>query len=254
MHMGVFIVYRVSMLAIATIALTASTVFGQRGFIREGMNPPRFAPSTGVPTSAFVFCRLRYTSVRTEPMGLGWRTDYPGADTNLMIRASELTKIRAHFDGPESPTHYVVRLTDDALFGCPFVMASDVGTIGLSTEEASRLGQYLLKGGFLWVDDFWGEAAWSQWSREIAKALPPSQYPILDVVPGDSLYRSVFEVARVPQITNIQFWRQTGGFTTSERGAETGGGAPPCDPGSTRPNHGVDVTQHRHCERVGARG
>ena len=49
-------------------------------------------------------------------------------------------------------------------------MASDVGTIGLSQEEAQNLRLYLEKGGFLWVDDFWGEAAWEQWSREFARA------------------------------------------------------------------------------------
>ncbi|MBM3778948.1 MAG: DUF4159 domain-containing protein, partial [Acidimicrobiia bacterium] len=151
----------------------------------------------------------------------GWRTDYPGAETNLMIRVSELTKTRIHFDAPQSPTHYVVRTTDDALFECPFIVASDVGTIGLSPAQAERLGEYLRKGGFLWVDDFWGDAAWNHWSREIGKALPPSEYPITDVEPGHTLYNSMFDVPGVPQITNIQFWRQVGGMSTSERGMES---------------------------------
>ena len=60
-------------------------------------------------------------------------------------------------------------------------MASDVGTIGLSLEEVIHLREYLLKGGFLWVDDFWGGAAWAQWSSEIGRVLPPSEYPIVDL-------------------------------------------------------------------------
>ena len=112
-------------------------------------------------------------------------------------------------------------MTDDALFNCPFTIASDVGTIGISPTEAERLRAYLLKGGFLWVDDFWGTAAWEQWSREIAKVLPPSEYPITDVKLDDPMLRALFEVRKVPQITNIQFWRGVGGATTSERGADS---------------------------------
>ena len=62
-----------------------------------------------------------------------------------------------------------MRLTDDALFHCPFTMATDVGTLEFSPEEAHRLREYLLKGGFLWVDDFWGTPAWEQWSVEIGR-------------------------------------------------------------------------------------
>jgi hypothetical protein len=100
-------------------------------------------------------------------------------------------------------------------------MASDVGTIGLSPEEAPSLRLYLEKGGFLWVDDFWGEAAWDQWSHELARAMPSPDYVIEDVPLSDPIFRSMFEVHKIPQVTGIGFWRAVGGQTTSERGAET---------------------------------
>jgi len=100
-------------------------------------------------------------------------------------------------------------------------MASDVGTIGLTEQEAARLRLYLEKGGFLWVDDFWGNAAWEQWSREFAKAMPPSEYPIEDVPLTDPIFQSMFEVKRVPQVTSIRFWRAAHGRSTSERGEES---------------------------------
>jgi hypothetical protein len=115
----------------------------------------------------------------------------------------------------------VVRLTDDQLFDCPYTVASDVGTMGLTQPEADRLRLYLLKGGFLWVDDFWGDRAWQQWTGQIAKALPPSEYPIVEVPLSDPIFSTQFVVTRVPQITNIQFWRGVQGTTTSERGEET---------------------------------
>jgi hypothetical protein len=159
--------------------------------------------------------------VRREANGAGWRTDYPWGQRHLLIRLSELTKTRVSWLQAGVPHVWLVRFTDDALFGCPYVMASDMGTIGLSDEEAARLRLYLEKGGFLWVDDFWGDAAWEHWSREIGKAMPPAEYPIEDVPLTDPIFRSMFEVKEVPQVTSIRFWRGSGGLSTSERGAES---------------------------------
>jgi hypothetical protein len=100
-------------------------------------------------------------------------------------------------------------------------MASDVGTIGMTADEAAGLRLYLEKGGFLWVDDFWGDAAWAQWTREFAKAMPPDQYPIEEVPLTDPIFQGMFEVKKIPQVTSIRFWRATGGQSTSERGAES---------------------------------
>src|SRR4030095_4330346 len=173
------------------------------------------------PDSGCVVCRLMYTSVRREPSGGGWRTDYPYGEINLSIRFSELTRTRVSWSGQRQPNHYVVRLTDEALFQCPFTIASDVGTIGLRNDEASRLRDYLLKGGFLWVDDFWGSLAWEQWEHEFAKVLPPAEFPIEDVPLSDPIFQSQFNVTAVPQIPNIGFWRGSGGRETSERGDDS---------------------------------
>lgn len=205
--------------AIVTSAALVAGAYAQWGF-RDGRFAARWAPAE-MPDAAFTFCRLAYTSVRSEPAGSGWRTDYPYAEINFMIRLSELTKTSVSFDATREPNHFVVRITDDALFNCPFTMTSDVGTVGFRAEEVERLRAYLLKGGFLWVDDFWGTAAWEQWSREIARVLPPSEFPITDVSLDDPLLRAMFEVRKIPQITNIRFWRGVGGTTTSERGSDS---------------------------------
>jgi hypothetical protein len=213
---------RLFVFATVAAALSVSTALGQFGFGGgEFANiPARYMPRQ-LPDRHFVVCRLQYTSVRREPSGGGWRTDYPYGEINLTTRFSELTRTRVSRDTDGMPNHYVVRLIDNELFECPFTMASDVGTVGLRDDEADQLRQYLLKGGFLWVDDFWGEAAWEQWSRELARVLPPAEYPIEDVSLADPIFRSQFIVDHVPQITNIGFWRRTGGRETSERGEET---------------------------------
>jgi hypothetical protein len=194
-------------------------VLAQRYF-REGSFPARYAPRD-MPDSSFIFCRLAYRSVRMEQSGIGWQTDYPYAEINLMTRLAELTRTRISRDAENTPTHYVLRATDDAMFNCPFVMASDPGTIGFTDAEVERLRLYLLKGGFLWVDDFWGTPAWTQWSSEIARVLPPDQFPIEDVSLTDPLLNAQYRVQVVPQISNFQFWRRSGGRLTSERGADS---------------------------------
>jgi hypothetical protein len=210
----------VPVLAVVLIA-SGGLAYAQFGFGRGDSNAPaRMAPAQ-LPDANFAVCRLMYTSVRREPAGGGWRTDYPYGEINLSIRFSELTRTRVSWVGVRQPNHYVVRLTDDALFQCPFMIASDVGTIGLGSEEARRLRTYLLKGGFLWVDDFWGTLAWEQWSHELAKVFAPEEYPIEDVPVSDPIFQSQFTVSKVPQITNIGFWRRSGGRETSERGDDS---------------------------------
>jgi hypothetical protein len=214
---------RTTIALLATLAASAGYAYAQfgRGFGELGFGEPvRFAPAQ-MPDGNFTVCRIMYTSVRREPSGGGWRTDFPYGEINLMVRLSELTKTPVSFNPAHRPNQWVVRLTDDQLFNCPYTIASDVGTIGLSDAEVTRLRLYLLKGGFLWVDDFWGTAAWEQWSREIARVLPPSEYPIEDIPFEDPIFTAQFSVAKVPQITNIQFWRSVRGQTTSERGPDS---------------------------------
>jgi hypothetical protein len=77
-----------------------------------------------------------------------------------------------------------------------------------------------MKGGFLWVDDFWGEWTLDSWETEISRVLPTADYPVRDIGPEHPLYRAMFSFTRLPQIPSIQFWRMTGG-ETSELGPES---------------------------------
>jgi hypothetical protein len=210
---------RAGVALVVGLVLLGASLSAQRYF-REGSFAAKYAPPQ-MPDGAFIFCRLAYRSVRSEQSGIGWQTDYPYAEINLMTRLAELTRTSISRDAEQTPTHFVVRPTDDTLFNCPFLMASDIGTVGFTEADADRLRQYLLKGGFLWVDDFWGTAAWAQWASEIGKVLPPSEYPIEDVLLTDPLLRTQYQVDAVPQISNFQFWRRSGGRITSERGADS---------------------------------
>lgn len=181
--------------------------------------PPRFAQADSFDGS-FNFCRVMYQSVRREAGGMGWWTDYPSADVNMSIRLSELTKTPISRQKSGDPNHLVVKITDAALFQCPFAIVEDAGTAAFDDQEVERLRAYLLKGGFLWVDDFWGTPAWEHWVGEIRKVLPAADYPIIDLPPDHPVFRTLFQVQQMPQIPSIQFWRMSGG-QASERGSDS---------------------------------
>ena len=116
------------------------------------------------------------------------------------------------------PGFAVVRATDPQLFECPFLFASDVGTAGFNGAEVDGLREYLLKGGFLWVDDFWGERAWNHWEAEIGQVLP--EHEIVDIGVEHRMLHALYRVTKIPQIPNIRFWQRSGG-ALSERGPES---------------------------------
>jgi len=205
-------------LALAAAGALGVSISAQWGRLPEGpWVPPRFRPA-GFQETGFSHCKLMFRSNRREANGMGWATDYPYAGINLLTRVGELTKTMISRDDEGEPNYWVTRATDDALFQCPFLMATDVGTAYFTPEEAAKLRDYFLKGGFLWVDDFWGTRAWNQWSDEMKKVLP--EYDIVDVPAEHPVRTSMFTIRTVKQVTSINFWRRSGG-DTSERGSDS---------------------------------
>jgi hypothetical protein len=189
-----------------------------------GTTPPRF-PTSSTFTGGFNFCRVMFSSNRREKRG--WDTDYPGADLNFSTRLSELTKADVKIireSGEDGmPDAVVVRLTDAALFECPFTLMEDAGTANFSDVEVARLREYLLKGGFLLVSDYHGTYAKEQFDEEIGRAFPSDRYPIIDLTPPNHpMWNTLFPVKQLPQMASIQTWRRTGGVL--ERWNDDGSG------------------------------
>jgi hypothetical protein len=209
----------VAVALVLCLASAAAAQFG--GFGRFGPRGyPLKYPGADSFGHGFNFCRAAYTSGRREAGGQGWSTDYPDAELNFSIRLSELTKTRVTKDTQGQPEHLVVRLTEDALYQCPYLHMEDVGTASLTDAEVQGLRSFLLKGGFLWVDDYWGSYAMHNWLSQLARVLPPSEYPVQDIPIDHPIFKSMFEVKSLPQIPSIQFWRTSGGGT-SERGSDS---------------------------------
>jgi hypothetical protein len=126
--------------------------------------------------------------------GWGWATDYPGGDCKFMGAIHRLTGINVH------PDPNVMEMLDDEIFKYPFVYAVEVGGMYIDAKEAAQLREYLLRGGFLHVDDFWGPDQLDNFREQIGKVFP--EYKLEDLPLSHPLFKTFFDIQEVQQIPN----------------------------------------------------
>jgi hypothetical protein len=209
----------------AAIVVAATAAFAQRIWVGgpgRGYGygfPPKWAKLADFDGS-FLYCRGFYRSRYREAGGSGWNTDYPGADNNFSVRFMELTTVHVKVDADRQPNYVVVSLTDPLLFHCPMLFMEDVGTTEYSEQEVRALREFFLKGGFLWVDDYWGSFAWDNWVQQIGRVLPPGEFPIFDIPLDHPIMHTLYDVKDYLQVSSINFWSRSGG-SVSERGPDS---------------------------------
>lgn len=211
---------RLVAVAAAIVFAVATTTAQRRAPGRMGGGRPvlAWASPESMDTGAFQFCRLVFRQAANGD-GHGWSVDFPRADENLPTRLSELTRAPISIDEGGRPNHVLIRLTQPELFRCPFVMMTEPGGAYFDDLEAAALRDYVLKGGFLWADDFWGEYAWQVWESQLRKALPSGPYPIVDLSLEHPIFHMLMSVPEIPQIPGLGVWLSTRG--TTERGADS---------------------------------
>jgi hypothetical protein len=153
----------------------------------------------------FTFVRVRWHSWRGGDI---WLTDYPDSDLNFAFRLQQMTSLKVQ------PQPTFVDLTDDALFDYPFIYMLEVGSLEFSDEEAAALRKYLLNGGFLMVDDFWGVPAWENFHREMQKVFPDREPQELEL--DHPIFHCVFDLKQKPQIPGIDTAREMRAAGTPE--------------------------------------
>ena len=136
-----------------------------------------------------------------------WATDYPKSDRQFLIVAERLTGLDMFME--EHPR----ALTDEHLNRFPFLYALEVGRMSLTPEEAAALREYLLRGGFLVIDDFWGTYEWEIFEYEMQKVLP--EYPIVDVPLEHEIFHTFYDIDEIIQVPNVG--NGVGGWRTHER-------------------------------------
>ena len=111
--------------------------------------------------------------------------DWPDADNHFSLGVQRLTRVDTG-----DPRHF--RLTDNQLFDHPWVYATQTGWWDLSDAETARLREFLMRGGFLVVDDFWGAEAWEVFRRTMARVLPNK--PITDLAESDAVMHVLYDI------------------------------------------------------------
>lgn len=186
------------------------------GWGRSAYEGLEFSNRTVFPDNRFIFCRLRYTSYGEHPahnIGGRWSIDYPDSDEHFSWRISELTTLNVPRDANGEFEHAVVSITDDKIFDYPFTYLIEPGELVFSEEEVENLRRYLLRGGFMMVDDFWGEAEWTNWEAEISRVFDPIEYPMEELDISHPIFHMVFDLEEKPQVPTPWFWVRSGGQT-----------------------------------------
>ena len=196
----------------ALVARTTSPQDFQRGSRRWGGRRdnrggvPLWKNDTADPGDVFTFVRIQWSqgNGRRSRRGYKWHTDYPDADLNLSYRLQQLTSIKT------DPNGKIMRLTDKDLFKYPFIYIIEPGSLVFSDEEVVALRSYLERGGFLMVDDFWGEAEWENFAFEMKRVFP--NRPIEDIPLDHEIFNIVYKIKKKPMITSVYTYR-SGGWT-----------------------------------------
>jgi Domain of unknown function (DUF4159) len=171
--------------------------------------------STGTPTweypaafqhDVFTFARIRYQRDYGGGRGWGrgwrrggdWTTDLPDSDLNLSWRLQQMTSMRV------DPNGRIVNLTDPDLADFPFIYIVEPGALLFTEDEVTALNKYLVNGGFLWFDDFWGENAWTNVEEQMKRVLPKDDFT--EIPMGHALYhKCIFDIKEKAQVPAIGF-------------------------------------------------
>jgi len=158
------------------------------------------------------FVRLAY-SPNQYGGGFGRRglgaadTDYPEAEIYLRQGLDRLTRIQLGSD-------QIIRPDDPNLMNYPWLYAVEVGRWYLDEADAANMREYLLRGGFLLVDDFWGSYQWEDFEVSMRRVFPDR--PIVEIPDSDPLMTLVYDVDKSIQIPGIRTIRR--GITYQEDG------------------------------------
>lgn len=149
----------------------------------------------------FTFARLKYTVDGTHGRGkdpeFRWRIDAPDSDLNFSFRLQQVTSIKVNPEGK------FLSITDKELFDYPFVYIIEAGRLTFQPDEVPILRRYLLNGGFLMCDDFWGYDDWRNFSEELAKVFPDRK--AIDLEIEHPIFHCVFDIKAKPQVPGVDW-------------------------------------------------
>ncbi len=154
----------------------------------DHLGTPDWTNNPAFKKDVFTFARLKYGAWGPGDWrgGRRWSTDFPDADLNLSYRLQQMTSMKVDPDG------VVVEILDPNLFNYPWVYMVEPGSLYFTEKEAETLRKYFFNGGFMMVDDFWGEAEWENLYDEIKKVFPDREPIELEM--DHPIFHTVFDI------------------------------------------------------------
>jgi hypothetical protein len=170
-----------------------------REITQHGNETPTWTNAIGFERDVFTFLRIKRDSRGYGGYGRSggpWTTDTPDSDLNLSYRLQQMTALKVDPDGR------FLRLTEKELAHFPFIYMVEPGSLYLSEEEIAALRTYLLNGGFLWLDDFWGDSAWDNVEQVMKHVFREREFVELSLT--NQLYHCVFDIRSKGQVPNVE--------------------------------------------------
>ena len=138
----------------------------------------------------FNFVRVQFDTYFGGGYGYGpWSIDFPDADINFLRGVSRLTNIRVMSEP------IVLRFDDEGIFNYPFLYMLEVGQGGglsLSPNEIDNVREYLLRGGFLLIDDFWGQRQWDNFYSAFSQVFPDRE--VVELKPDHEIFHVYYDI------------------------------------------------------------
>ncbi len=146
------------------------------------------------PEHDFTFVRLEYRGDLTALSN--WEVDYPASDRNFIYQLRKQTNINV------APDSKKIAVWSEELFKYPFAYVLEVGSMRLSKTDANNLREYLLRGGFIFVDDFHGGLEWKWFYKEFKKIFP-NREPV-DIPITHPIFRCFYKIEKLIQIPGLR--------------------------------------------------
>ncbi|MCA9190969.1 MAG: DUF4159 domain-containing protein [Planctomycetales bacterium] len=163
---------------------------------------PMWSTDEGFADDVFTFVRIKTAPRWNQSSNRDWTADYPDADFYFSWRLHQLTSIQVN------PNPITLELTDPKLVDYPFVFLAAPQSVDWTPEEVVALRRYLLNGGFMMCDEFFGSIQWNLFHEQLKRLFP--EFEPVELSLSHEIFHTVYDFDFVPQVTAIHFWQRYG--------------------------------------------